>query len=378
MRDIHHLLKIARYKRAIFFLNDKTLRNTLSKTKDFKMRIIIQTIIIIFTLALMTGAHAASKLAEGTTYNNSQIASMFANSGNSYLASNAQTFANMSTNVENRWGNTAVYNGSCCTGLMQMNQSNLKTFCQCTKEQYASMSGEQQIGVYTKYFESIQNDPSVKTLMQMQANGQTLGGYPVTGATVAACIQLGTGNCAKAIKNGCRSASRADGGDGYVSICTMGDKAAKGNGKISENQPFTQETDPTNPIGNALISGGNDASTNLCWSCEAAIRSFNIIQPVISTVSDTLGAKLPVILGLIFAIYMLFKTVEMFVSPFPKRNLVQIMGLWARFAVIMLIILSNTVYTDYIQEYAMAPAMGLGAQLGTEMFSFAKQAFGIS
>ncbi|WP_234625054.1 M23 family metallopeptidase (plasmid) [Agrobacterium rosae] len=191
------------------------------------MRYILQTAIlaVIVFLAYVAPSQARSYLAPNTQYSQAQIQTMFENSGNSYLAQNASTFAAMSYKVESMGGNSAIYNGSCCTGLMQMNQGNLATFCDCTSAQYAAMSGQQQINIYAQYYESIANAGSVQTLLDMQANGESVGGYKVDSAMVAACIQLGVGNCQKSIDNGCVGVSSSAGGDGSVNICTMAAKA---------------------------------------------------------------------------------------------------------------------------------------------------------
>lgn len=183
---------------------------------------------VLFAYSLPSAA-ATSYLAQNTQYSQSQIQSFFENSGNSYLSSNAATFAAMSYKVESG-GNSAIYNGSCCTGLMQMNKSNLNDFCECTSAEYAALSGQDQINIYARYYESAGSASSVNTLLEMQANGQTLGGYQVDGAMIASCIQLGVGNCQKSINNGCSGVSSAEGGDGNVNICTMASKANGGTG----------------------------------------------------------------------------------------------------------------------------------------------------
>jgi len=185
----------------------------------------------VILIALAQPSVARSYLAPNIEYSQQEIQGFFEASGNAYLAENAATFAAMSYNVESG-GNSAIYNGSCCTGLMQMNQSNLRTFCNCTPAEYAAMSGQEQINIYARYYESIANASSVQTLLDMQANGQSLGGYQVDGAMIAACIQLGVGNCQKSINNGCSGVTPAEGGDGHVNICTMAAKANGGSGGV--------------------------------------------------------------------------------------------------------------------------------------------------
>lgn len=190
------------------------------------MRHCWKTLILAAIAVLVYVAPTSAKqyLAQNTQYTQAQIQTMFQNSGNAYLAANASTFAAMSYNVESG-GNSAIYNGSCCTGLMQMNQSNLANFCDCTSAEYAALSGQEQINIYAQYYDSVSSASSVQTLLEMQANGESLGGRQVDSAMVAACIQLGVGNCQKSINNNCSGVSAAEGGDGSVNICSMSAKA---------------------------------------------------------------------------------------------------------------------------------------------------------
>ncbi|MDE2579116.1 MAG: hypothetical protein KGL46_09945 [Hyphomicrobiales bacterium] len=158
----------------------------------------------------------------GTTVQPCDTKNAFSNSSNPTLANNSQYFADMSKFMEDPSQQTGLHN-SCCTGLMQMNQSNLKQFCGCTPEQYAQMSAQQQIDVYTKYFNSIQNTPGMTEMQKLADSGGTLGGHKIDEFDVIACAQMGPGNCAAAIKNGCSSLALGQGGDGSVNVCTMAD-----------------------------------------------------------------------------------------------------------------------------------------------------------
>lgn len=192
-------------------------------------RLILPLLALVFACSALFGAgraQAASYYPGNVQYTHAELVSIFQNSGNSYLASNATSFANMAINVESG-GNTAIYNGTCCTGLMQMNKANLKEFCGCTSQEYAAMNGQQQIAIYSKYMDQAAGSSAVKQLQALQAQGGSINGQKVDGAMIAACIQLGAGNCAKSIGNNCSGVSRAEGGDGYNNICTMA-KGANG------------------------------------------------------------------------------------------------------------------------------------------------------
>ena len=184
-------------------------------------------LIILIVTGISAGAFA-SVFPGSTQASPCDVSNAFANTSDSYLNAHAQDFAAMSHFVEDPNGQTGTFNGSCCTGLMQINTGNLRNpdICGCTRAEYGAMSPQQQIDVYAKYVNvSFANDPSVQTLKNMQANGQTLGGHQVDTETVIACMQMGTGNCAAAIKNGCSSTTLGQGGDNHVNVCTMGDKA---------------------------------------------------------------------------------------------------------------------------------------------------------
>lgn len=200
----------------------------------FKLLFSLLTLLLLAVSFGAGEATAKTYLPGDQALSHSELVSLFQNSGNAYLSSNAETFANMSYHVESG-GHTGVYNGSCCTGLMQMNQTNLANYCGCSKEEYAAMSGAQQIAVYSEYLNDNLNYDAVKQLVSMQQQGQTLGGQRVDAAMVAACIQLGPGNCQKSINNGCSGVSTAEGGDGSNNICTMAAKANNGGGETANS-----------------------------------------------------------------------------------------------------------------------------------------------
>ncbi len=183
--------------------------------------------IVTFT-GVVAYASSVTIYAGGQVYSQQQIANALTNSSNSYIAANATSFAAASHNVEDPNGNTGTYNGSCCTGLFQINRTNLTTFCNCTRAQFATYTLDQQVAVYSALVTSEQGSLAVSTLLARQASGGTLGGQPVNGATIVACIQQGPGNCQKAINNDCSSVKLGQGGDNYVNPCTFAAKANAG------------------------------------------------------------------------------------------------------------------------------------------------------
>ena len=279
---------------------------------------------LVVVLALTTVALAFQKIAAGVlpggqSYSQSQVAGFFANSSNPYLASNASSFAAMSHNVEDPNGNTGTYNGSCCSGLMQINQTNLKNYCNCTPQQFATMSGQDQVNVYTKYYEGeIQNSSGVKQLQQMQASGQTLGGQKVDGAMIAACAQLGAGNCAAAIRNNCSSKANGSGGDGSVNVCTMAAKADNGAQVTAPPASSTPSTTPsTSPTTSPSTTPGSSTSPStsptttattptdsatttasmpvgdptICWLCDATVDAMSVLSLMATSAVPTVAAE---------------------------------------------------------------------------------------
>lgn len=255
-------------------------------------------ITILFAATIINGDKsqaASSTIGSAGTYTMDEItaAAQEAGGSGSYLSNNAADFAKVFYNVESG-GNAAVYNGSCCTGLAQMNQTNLATFCNCTKEQYASMSAVEQLAVYNKYIESdVLSSSGAQQLLRMQELGQSLGGVQVTGAMIASCAQLGPGNCAKSIANNCSSTAVGEGGDGYVNICSMAAKAM-GETYTGSSTTTTSTTDST-----SSSSSSTTTSSSLCIGC----IMLDVVGAVVENIPAAAGVIVykygPFILGII-------------------------------------------------------------------------------
>jgi integrating conjugative element protein (TIGR03758 family) len=105
-------------------------------------------------------------------------------------------------------GNLGVYNGTCCTGVLQVNRRGLRVFCGCTPAEYAAMPLQDQVNVWAKLTNANAANGIVQGLM---ARG-TFDGKPVDGAMVLSCIQIGPGNCARTLAAGtCATRAGADG-----------------------------------------------------------------------------------------------------------------------------------------------------------------------
>lgn len=217
-------------------------------------RLLVMSLVALTYLLSIGLAFAASYFNGGTNYSQSEIAQFFANSSNPYIASNASTFASMSMVETAGTGSTSIYNGSCCTGLMQMNNANIRQFAGMEKQDYARLGGQQQIDVYTKYYDSISKDPNIKQVQNLAQNGGYIGSHKVDANTVAACIQFGTGNCKAAIANGCSSRANGQGGDGHLSICEMAEKSRGGKQVANPGRNCT-------PTGSTSTNGSTGGAT---------------------------------------------------------------------------------------------------------------------
>lgn len=111
-------------------------------------------------------------------------------------------------------GNKGVYNGSCCTGIFQLNTANIQKYAGTDRAGYGCMSLQQQTDAWANLTNDGYNSSAVRQLASMQ----TFDGQPVDASLVAACIQLGTGNCQKMLDSGqCSGFSDING----TTICGM-------------------------------------------------------------------------------------------------------------------------------------------------------------
>jgi integrating conjugative element protein (TIGR03758 family) len=153
--------------------------------------------------------------------------------GNSPLSPELKRYAadigKLAVNVESG-GNLGVYNGTCCTGVLQVNRGGLKTYCHCTPEEYANMGLQQQVDVWAKVTNANADNATVRQLMALGS----FGGKPVTGAMVLSCIQIGPGNCAKTVKAGtCATSAGSDGnGNNFCDFAAKVDGTA-GNAPVA-------------------------------------------------------------------------------------------------------------------------------------------------
>ena len=115
-------------------------------------------------------------------------------------------------------GNKGVYNGSCCTGIFQLNNANVRKYAGTDREGYGCLSLQDQVNAWANLTNDGYNSPAVRQLASMS----TFDGQKVDASLIASCIQLGTGNCQKMVASGrCSGFSDING----TTICGMANNA---------------------------------------------------------------------------------------------------------------------------------------------------------
>ena len=115
-------------------------------------------------------------------------------------------------------GNKGNYNGSCCTGIFQLNNANVQKYAGTDRAGYGCMSLQDQVDAWAKLTNDGYNSPAVRQLASMS----TFDGQKVDASFIAACIQLGTSNCQKMLNSGsCSGFSDING----TTICKMANNA---------------------------------------------------------------------------------------------------------------------------------------------------------
>ncbi len=185
-------------------------------------RVFFRLLLVLALFSVGCGSVSAQQMGSKVMVTAAQVAAAVANSPLSpALKAYAADIGNLAINVESG-GNLGVYNGTCCTGVLQVNTGGLKTYCQCTPQEYANMSLQQQVDIWAQVTNVNANNATVRQLMGLGS----FGGHPVTGAMVLSCIQIGPGNCAKTVSAGTCATSAGSDGNGN-NFC---DFAAKING----------------------------------------------------------------------------------------------------------------------------------------------------
>ena len=111
-------------------------------------------------------------------------------------------------------GNKGVYNGSCCTGIFQLNKRNVRDYANTTPEEFGCSSLQEQVDAWAHLTNAGYETPAVRQLAAMD----TFDGQKVDAGFISACIQLGPGNCQQMLNSGkCSGFSDSNG----TTICDM-------------------------------------------------------------------------------------------------------------------------------------------------------------
>lgn len=115
-------------------------------------------------------------------------------------------------------GNKGIYNGSCCTGIFQLNNANVFKYAGTDRAGYGCLSLQEQVDAWARLTNDGYNTPAVRQLIAMG----TFDGQRVDAGFIAACIQLGPGNCQAMVNSGrCSGFSDING----TTICGMANAA---------------------------------------------------------------------------------------------------------------------------------------------------------
>ena len=95
-------------------------------------RVFFRLLLVLALFSVGCGSVSAQQMGSKVMVTAAQVAAAVANSPLSpALKAYAADIGNLAINVESG-GNLGVYNGTCCTGVLQVNTGGLKTYCQCT------------------------------------------------------------------------------------------------------------------------------------------------------------------------------------------------------------------------------------------------------
>jgi Protein of unknown function (DUF3262) len=119
-------------------------------------------------------------------------------------------------------GDTYVYNGSCCYGVLQMSGTNIRA-AGYTVDAFRNAPLQAQINAWSSMQSTALSDPTIAQLTGMS----TFDGQPVDAAFVLACIQLGQGNCRTMLNSGSCGGFRDSNG---TSICDMANQIRRNMG----------------------------------------------------------------------------------------------------------------------------------------------------
>jgi type IV secretory pathway VirB6-like protein len=298
---------------------------------------------------------AKTQLGPKTNYSAADVAGAIRNSG---LSPSLMQYANDIGNLARfeSGGNTGVYNGTCCTGILQMNRSNLAAQG-LTPQQYANMSLQDQVNAWAKLTNSAASSSAVKELI---AKG-TFDGRKVDGALVLACIQLGTGNCQKMLDSkSCSGFADSNG----TTICKMADKIRGGESESADPGDTTKPDETNNET--AKPSATAEAilrNAGKCWACTIIVKAGEVTVQVVPKALDSLTRPLMPLMGILFGIVIIFMVGRGFIWPGAMRW-TEIFWNFMRFTAVWALLSTANYASEYIMGYAFYPALQAGSTIG--------------
>jgi hypothetical protein len=366
-------------------------RTVTAKGKTVLIAIIIAVICMLWSDKANAGA---SLLANNGTVSNSDIAAAMQKVG--FSQSFAQAAANASSNVEDRTGQLAIYNGSCCTGLLQMNQTNLGKYCSCTSTQYAGMTLDQQVQIWANFERDQLNSPGIKGLDALVAKGTTtFDGQPIDDALKIGCTQPGIGFCQQMVAAGVCGTYGIQSG---LTICQFATKIRQGPGNIGNTTAQTSGTanSANEDAGSAMQSpytratGGDSIPMGngvYCWSCDAILYALKISEVAATSsfatptgATTTAGTMLDnvynimLIAGLVAILWRILIAIVAGIDPIRYTLATAI-----RLALVMSVLGNGgSIIGQVMVQYVMVPALAGGAGLGSWLSTQVAGDFGIA
>ena len=204
-----------------------------------------------FCLIAFFSAHEAK--AQTVTAAQVQQAILSSPNASSQLQSYAGAVGNLA--MFESGGRLSVYNGSCCYGVLQMNNANIASIRpSVTPEVFRTWSLQQQVNAWSTVMSTALRTYSARTLAGMG----TFDGRPVTPSMVLACVQLGVGNCMTMIRSGrCNGFADING----TTICSMADRID------GTTTPTNSGTNPGTGTGTPAPVSTNLTPTTVINSC---------------------------------------------------------------------------------------------------------------
>lgn len=219
-----------------------------------------------------SASHASGQYCERTNYSAREIANAVNNSPlRSELKETSCSLGGLGRFESG--GNKGIYNGSCCTGIFQLNNQNIKNYAGMTREQFGCQSLQFQVDTWARLTNDGYNTAVVRQLVSMGA----VDGQKVDASFIAACIQLGTGNCQQMLQSGhCSGFADSNG----TTICDMARNAKANAGSNCQNGSDNLDCAPDASgavLASAPSSGATDSSPLPSTSVQPPIASTDVV-----------------------------------------------------------------------------------------------------